>query len=322
MKSSDILTNAHQKVGQFRQAIHKVIIGQEDVVEQLTIALLSNGHVLLEGLPGLAKTLTIKTISKLINTQFTRVQFTPDLLPADLLGTSIYNPKEGEFSIKKGPIFTNVLLADEINRAPPKVQSALLEIMAERQVTLSGETFKIPFPFFVLATQNPIEQEGTYTLPEAQTDRFMMKILMNYPSQEEELRVIHTHLEGGFEPVQQILSIEELQELQQAIESIYIDEKILRYLLSIVQASRNLKAYKLNPLWVECGASPRAGIDLMKGARTYAMMQERDYVTPNDIKFIAKPILRHRLKLSYEALADDMTSDQILDQLLDNVPVP
>ena len=194
--------------------------------------------------------------------------------------------------------------------------------MAERQVTLSGETFKIPFPFFVLATQNPIEQEGTYQLPEAQTDRFMMKILMDYPNEEEELKIIYSHLDPLNQPIQQLISIAQLEEIQASIQSVYIDEKILRYLLSIVQGTRNLKAYNLNPLWLECGASPRASIDLMKASRTYAMLCERDYVTPNDIKFIAKPILRHRLKLSYEALAEDLSSDHILDQLLDNIPVP
>jgi MoxR-like ATPase len=307
-----------------KQEIAKVIVGQEEMVNSLFIALLTNGHVLLEGLPGLAKTLAVNTLAKVIRVEQKRIQFTPDLLPADLLGTSIYNPKEGTFGVTKGPIFTNILLADEINRAPAKVQSALLEVMQERRVTISGTTFTVGEPYLVLATQNPIEQEGTYPLPEAQTDRFLMKVKIDYPTHVEEKEILNRM--GTMEkPVvpQPILSGEEVLAMQASVNQVYIDDKIIDYILSIVFATRTPEAFGV-PIegFLLFGASPRAGIGLKLASKAYAFLANRAYVTPHDVKQVAHNVLRHRLRRTYEAEAENVTPDKIIDIILAAIPVP
>jgi len=303
--------------------VKKVIVGQEDIIEKLIIALISDGHVLLEGVPGLAKTLLIKTLSETMNTNFCRLQFTPDLLPADIIGTKIYNHNDGSFSTKKGPIFTNFVLADEINRAPPKVQSALLEAMQEMQVTISGDTFKLDKPFLVMATQNPIETEGTYRLPEAQVDRFMFKIIIDYPSKKEEQVIIDRNTKGRDIQVGKIVTAKDILEIQGFVREIYCDEKINKYVTSIVDASRRPKEYGLdvNGL-IDYGASPRASIWLVVAAKAYALMQGRGYVLPEDIQSIAHDVLRHRVLVSYEAEAEEIESDSIIDKILDKIKVP
>lgn len=319
-----IVKQASEKFGAIQHEMAKVIVGQKHLLDRLLIALLADGHVLLEGLPGLAKTLCVKTLAKVIRTEFTRIQFTPDLLPADVIGTSIYNPKDGSFTINKGPIFTNLVLADEINRAPAKVQSALLEVMGERQVTISGQTFRTGDPFLVLATQNPIEQEGTYPLPEAQTDRFMMKVTIGYPNRDEEKEIISrmAHLDKSPEP-QPLITPEEIQEARKVVEEIYIDEKATDYLLDIVFATRDPKRHKV-PVegLIEYGASPRASIFLTLTAKAHAFLSGRGFVTPHDVKSMAKEVLRHRIKRSYEAEAEDVTTDDIIGRILDTIPVP
>lgn len=328
-KTADTATNqfiqdAQIKIGEIKKEIGKVIVGQTHLVNCLLIGIFTEGHLLLEGVPGVAKTLAANTLARIISCDFKRVQFTPDLLPADLIGTQIFNPKEGTFSIKKGPIFTNILLADEINRAPAKVQSALLEVMQEKQVTIGVETLKAPSPFIVIATQNPIEQEGTYALSEAQTDRFMMKVKINYPSQEEEKLILsRMGTLGALPQVTPILKVSDLANFKSLVESIYLDDKISDYILNIVGATRNPKDFSA-PIegLLEYGASPRASIFLRQAAKAHALLAGRNFVNPQDVKEISHDVLRHRLRLSYEAEAEDLTADDILDKILDVIPVP
>ncbi len=319
-----LIKQTNQKFNQARDEINTVIVGQADMVNRLLMALLADGHILLEGLPGLAKTLAVTTLAKTIQCDYKRIQFTPDLLPADLIGTSIYNPKEGTFSISKGPIFTNILLADEINRAPAKVQSALLEVMQERQVTISGQTFAAGSPYMVLATQNPIEHEGTYPLPEAQTDRFMMKVKIDYPTKEEEHKIMARMGTLGQRPEPKpVLTGEDILKARRIVNDIYIDEKVIAYILNIVFATRFPKEYDI-PIdgLLQFGASPRASLALKIGAKAHAFLMGRAYATPNDVKQIAHDILRHRLRRTYEAEAEDVSSDDIINRILDTVPVP
>jgi MoxR-like ATPase len=303
----------------------KVIVGQKYMVERLLIGMLSNGHVLLEGVPGLAKTLAINTLSKCIGGQFSRIQFTPDLLPADLVGTMIYNQKKEEFTIKKGPVFANFVLADEINRAPAKVQSALLEAMQEKQVTIGEQTFKLPNPFLVLATQNPVEQEGTYPLPEAQVDRFMLKVVIGYPSKEEERKIIASNISAtGMATPNTILSPETIVEARKIVRDVYMDEKIERYIVDIVFATRFPKEHKLEkfaPL-ISFGGSPRASINLALAAKAYAFIKRRGYVIPEDVRAVCMDVLRHRIGLTYEAEAENITAEHIVNEILNTVEVP
>ncbi len=303
--------------------IDKVIVGQSYMVERLLIGLLADGHVLIEGVPGLAKTLAVRTLSRAIDTRFQRIQFTPDLLPADLIGTMVYTAKTGEFTTKKGPIFSNLILADEINRAPAKVQSALLEAMQERQVTIGGETFPLDDPFLVLATQNPIEQEGTYPLPEAQVDRFMLKLKVGYPSRDEELEIME-RMSRGKEPVASpVVSPETILKARDLVREIYVDDKIKQYILDIVFATREPSKHGLDlGDLIAYGASPRASIYLIAAARAHAFMERRAYVTPEDIKAIAMDVLRHRVIITYEAEAEELTSEDIVQRILDNIEVP
>ena len=306
-----------------RSEIAKVIIGQRRVIDKLLVALLSNGHVLLEGLPGLAKTLTVKTLARAIASEFKRIQFTPDLLPADLLGISIYNPQMGTFSVKKGPILTNFLLADEINRAPAKVQAALLQVMQERQVTIGGETFHAGDPYMVLATQNPIEQEGTYPLPEAQTDRFMLKVTVDYPSKEEEKAIMERIGRKAPPSIEAILTTQQLATARDLVRAIYIDEKIVNYILDLIFATRNPANYGIDiEGMLLFGASPRASLAWQHAAQAHAFLDTRAYVTPHDVKSIAHEVLRHRLRRSYEAEAENISADAIIDELLAALPVP
>ncbi|WP_018109843.1 AAA family ATPase [Bacteroides propionicifaciens] len=302
----------------------QVIVGQKHLVESLLIGLLSNGHVLLEGVPGLAKTLAIKTLATLIDSDYSRVQFTPDLLPADVVGTMVYSQKHENFQIKKGPIFANFVLADEINRAPAKVQSALLEAMQERQVTIGNETFPLPKPFLVLATQNPIEQEGTYPLPEAQVDRFMLKVVIDYPKPEEERVIIRDRISGKSQDVKPVITAQDVLDARKVVEQVYIDEKIEKYIVDIVFASRFPADYGLKELkdYIEFGGSPRASINLALAARTYAFIKRRGYVVPEDVRAVAHDVLRHRIGLTYEAEANNITSDEIVSQILNRVEVP
>ncbi len=304
--------------------ISKTIVGQKMMVERLVIGLLGNGHVLLEGVPGLAKTLAIKSLSAAMKAEFRRIQFTPDLLPADLIGTQIYNQKDGNFLIKKGPIFSNFILADEINRAPAKVQSALLEAMQERQITIGEQTFKLQEPFLVLATQNPIEQEGTYPLPEAQVDRFMLKVKIGYPSREEELKIMRQNMAPEGAAINPVISPSDILKGRELIQEIYVDEKIERYILDIVFATRNPKEYKLGKLenLITYGASPRATINLGLAARALAFIRRRGYVIPEDVRTIAFDVLRHRIALSYEAEAEEMTTENIIQEILNTIEVP
>lgn len=314
----------NEKFNNVKKEIAKVIVGQSDVVNRLLITLLSNGHLLLEGVPGLAKTLMVLTLAKLLKCDFKRIQFTPDLLPADLTGTTIYHPNTGSFSVNKGPIFTNLLLADEINRAPAKVQSALLEVMQERQVTIAGETYHVNDPFLVLATQNPLELEGTYPLPEAQTDRFLMKVIMDYPSLEEEKIIVQRMgTLGNIPQVKPCLDTEMILRARTLINQIYIDEKIVDYILAIVFATRKPEMYNV-PIagMLITGASPRASIAFQLASKAHAFLSGRAYVTPHDVKKIAYDILRHRLRRSYEAEAEGTTNDMIIKQILDSLVVP
>ncbi len=307
-----------------KSEIAKVIVGQKEMVDRILVALLADGHILLEGLPGLAKTMTVTTLAKVISADFKRIQFTPDLLPADLIGTSIYNQKDGVFTISKGPIFTNILLADEINRAPAKVQSALLEVMQEHQVTISGETFKTGNPFLVLATQNPIEQEGTYPLPEAQTDRFMLKIVIDYPSRDEE-KIILSKIGtmSDLPTINPVITGDELLKMRKLVNEVYIDDKIIEYILNIIFATRYPKKFKVDiEGLLMFGASPRASIALKNAAKAHAFLNGRAFVTPHDVKQLAHEVLRHRLRRSYEAEADDVSSDEIIDTILSTLAVP
>ena len=302
----------------------KVIVGQKHLVESLLIGLLSDGHILLEGVPGLAKTMAIKTLASLIDAKYSRIQFTPDLLPADVLGTMIYSQKTEEFSVKKGPIFANFVLADEINRAPAKVQSALLEAMQERQVTIGDHTFPLSAPFLVMATQNPIEQEGTYPLPEAQMDRFLMKVVIDYPKKEEECRILRMNIAGEHEAVKPVLTSQEILEARKVVRQVYMDEKIERYIIDLVFATRFPQDYGLSSLkdMISFGGSPRASISLALAARTYAFIKHRGYVIPEDVRTVAHDVLRHRIGLSYEAEANNMTCDEIISEILNAVQVP
>ena len=312
-------------VKDLKEGIAKVIVGQEELIDKILISVISNGHILLEGVPGLAKTLTINTVATLINAEFKRIQFTPDMLPADLLGTLIYNQKTGDFMTKKGPIFSNIILADEINRAPSKVQSALLEAMQERQITIGEETFKLDLPFLVLATQNPIEQEGTYPLPEAQVDRFMLKVLVDYPSMEDEKEILSRVAKTNIDISQtSVVNSKTILEAQSLLNDIYIAPKILDYILNIVFATRNPEKFKLGQLkdLISFGASPRASINLVLAAKAKAFIDGRGYVIPEDVRYIGKDVLRHRMLLSYEAEAEEVTSEELIDQLFKEIPVP
>jgi len=307
-----------------RSELGKVVVGQDHMISRLLVALLSGGHILLEGVPGLAKTLTIKSLSDAIETGFRRIQFTPDLLPADLIGTMVFNPREGTFTTKQGPIFTNFVLADEVNRAPSKVQSALLEAMQERQVTIGDETFPLDPLFLVMATQNPIDQEGTYPLPEAQVDRFMLKVTVGYPKPEEERRVVDLAVDGTSPKVSAVATGADLLSMREVVSMIYIDDKVKDYVLSLVRATREPGAFglaDLEPL-IEYGASPRASIFLAVAARSLAFLEGRGYVTPQDVKDIAHDVLRHRVVLTYEAEAEEVDADAVIDRLLGEVPVP
>lgn len=314
----------NQKFAKAQEEMGKVIVGQKEMIQSLFIALLADGHILLEGLPGLAKTLAMTTLASVMHCDYKRIQFTPDLLPADLVGTSVYNPKDGSFSIRKGPVFTQILLADEINRAPAKVQAALLEVMQERQVTISGETFKAPSPYLVIATQNPIEQEGTYALPEAQIDRFMFKVKIAYPSREEEKEILKRMATLGDKPkAVQALSGEDILSARKIVNRIHLDEKVTDYILALVEATRNSKKYGLDlDSYIMHGASPRASLAFVTGAKAAAFLAGRGYVTPDDIKNIAPDILRHRIRRSYEAEAEEISSDDIIAKLLNTIPVP
>ncbi len=304
--------------------ISKVIVGQQYMIERLLVGLLSNGHILLEGVPGLAKTTAVRVLSECISTKFRRIQFTPDLLPADLLGTQVYNPKDGQFSVKKGPLFANLILADEINRAPAKVQSALLEAMQERQVTIGEETFKLDEPFLVLATQNPIEQEGTYPLPEAQVDRFMLKLKITYPTKQEEKEIMNRVVVGSDFHLDPVISSQDIVAAREAVGPIYIDDKIKDYIVNVVFATREPSSFGLPELdgLIEYGASPRASIYLSQTAKAYAFIQGRGYVTPQDVKSIGMDVLRHRVIVSYEAEAEEMTSEDVIRKIFDHVEVP
>ena len=305
--------------------VKKVIVGQQHMIESLLIGLLSNGHIILEGVPGLAKTLAISTLSKVINVDFKRIQFTPDLLPADLLGTMIYNQKKEEFISKKGPLFSNFILADEINRAPAKVQSALLEAMQERQITIGDQTYKLPEPFLVMATQNPIEQEGTYPLPEAQVDRFMLKVVLPYPKREEERLIVRANVSStGFEKPNKVVDPKQIVRAREVVKKIYMDEKIEKYIVDIVYATREPEYYQLEKVkhYIAFGGSPRASISLANAAKAYAFLKKRGYVIPEDVRAVCKDVLRHRIGLSYEAEAENVSTEDVITTILNTVEVP
>jgi MoxR-like ATPase len=313
-----------QFIDRMMNEVSKVVVGQKDMIEGIMMGLLTGGHVLLEGVPGLAKTLTISSVSAAISLQFQRIQFTPDLLPTDLIGTMIFNPKSGEFTPKKGPIFTNIVLADEINRAPAKVQSALLEAMAEKQVTIGDVSYKLESPFLVLATQNPLEQEGTYPLPEAQMDRFMFKIDVDYPSKGDELEIVNRMSRNDKPEIQPVISREDLMRASDRVDQIYVDNKVKNYIVEIVMASRKPSEYGLGHIGnlLQVGGSPRASLSMMRAAKAHAFLRGRGYVTAEDIKAIAYNVLRHRLILTYEAEAENMKSDQIIKEILSQIEVP
>lgn len=321
---NDLIASKSSFVNMITQGMDQVIVGQKHLVDSLMIGLLSNGHVLLEGVPGLAKTLAIKTLASLIDAKYSRIQFTPDLLPADVMGTMIYSQAKEQFQIKKGPIFANFVLADEINRAPAKVQSALLEAMQERQVTIGEQTFKLDDPFLVMATQNPIEQEGTYPLPEAQVDRFMLKVIIGYPKKEEEKLIIRQNISGRKIDIKPVLQPSEIIEAREIVQKVYIDEKIERYIVDIVFATRFPQDYGLGELkeMISFGASPRASISLALAARAYAFLKQRGYVIPEDVRAVCHDVLRHRIGLSYEAEANNMTAEEIISEILNKVEVP
>ena len=321
---NDLIASKSSFVNMITQGMDQVIVGQKHLVDSLMIGLLSNGHILLEGVPGLAKTLAIKTLAALIDAKYSRIQFTPDLLPADVMGTMIYSQAKEQFQIKKGPIFANFVLADEINRAPAKVQSALLEAMQERQVTIGEQTFKLDDPFLVMATQNPIEQEGTYPLPEAQVDRFMLKVIIGYPKKEEEKLIIRQNISGRKIDIKPVLQPSEIIEAREIVQKVYIDEKIERYIVDIVFATRFPQDYGLGELkeMISFGASPRASISLALAARAYAFLKQRGYVIPEDVRAVCHDVLRHRIGLSYEAEANNMTAEEIISEILNKVEVP
>lgn len=321
---NDLIASKAGFLSMIRTGMDRRIVGQKHLVDSLLIALLCNGHVLLEGVPGLAKTLAIKTLASLVNAKYSRIQFTPDLLPADVIGTLIYSVKRESFEVKKGPIFANFVLADEINRAPAKVQSALLEAMQERQVTIGDETFPLDRPFLVMATQNPIEQEGTYPLPEAQTDRFLLKVVIGYPDKTEEKAIIRQNIQEALPPVQPVVSTSEILEVQKIVQRIYIDEKIENYIIDIVFATREPAKYGLPDLQsiIAYGASPRASISLALASRAYAFLQGRGYVIPEDVRAVCHDVMRHRIGLTYEAEANNIGPDEVINDIIDKVAVP
>lgn len=312
------------KITLLKNEISKHVIGHKEMIESLLIALFTDGHILLEGVPGLAKTTAVNAIASALNLTFKRVQFTPDLLPADIIGAEIYDLQSGNFKIKHGPIFTNLLLADEINRAPSKVQSALLEVMQERQVTIGDNSFKIDKPFFVLATQNPIEQEGVYSLPEAQLDRFMFKIIVNYNSEEEELEIANKAANSSFEDINSVLSLDELHQIKEEVKNIHIDEELKSYIVRLIFATRKPSQYALEDLqkYINFGASPRATIDMIKAVKARAYLRGNDFVSPSDIVLCIKDVLRHRIVLSYEAIADKISTDEVIQKILESISVP
>ncbi len=311
-------------INSIKKEIKKAIIGQDEMIEALIIGLLCDGHILLEGVPGLAKTTTVNSFAKSLGLNFKRVQFTPDLLPSDIIGTEIYDPKNNEFKIKKGPVFTNILLADEINRAPAKVQSALLEVMQEKQVTIGDNTFKIEKPFLTLATQNPVEQEGAYNLPEAQLDRFMLKVVVGYNTKEEEIEIARRVANASYENIFQVATKEDIEKIKEKIFKIHIDKEVEEYITNLVFATREPQKYGLKEIedYISFGVSPRASIDLYKGSRAYAFLRGRDFVTPVDIAHMAREVMRHRIILSYEAEAEGISSDFIIDKVIQKVPMP
>ena len=321
---NDLIDSKSAFVNMITQVMDQVIVGQKHLIDSLMIGLLSNGHILLEGVPGLAKTLAIKTLASLIDSKYSRIQFTPDLLPADVVGTMVYSQAKEQFQIKKGPIFANFVLADEINRAPAKVQSALLEAMQERQVTIGDQTFRLDDPFLVMATQNPIEQEGTYPLPEAQVDRFMLKVIISYPKKEEEKQIVRQNISGKKVEIKPVLKPSEIIEAREIVQKVYIDEKIERYIVDIVFATRFPQDYGLSDLkeMISFGASPRASISLAMAARAYAFLKQRGYVIPEDVRAVCHDVLRHRIGLSYEAEANNMTAEEIISEILNKVEVP
>jgi MoxR-like ATPase len=312
------------KIQTIKEEVSKVVVGQDRMIDGLLIALLCEGHILIEGVPGLAKTTTVNALAKSLGLNFKRAQFTPDLLPSDILGAEIYDPQNNSFKIKKGPIFTNLLLADEINRAPAKVQSALLEVMQEKQVTLGDATFKLDLPFFVMATQNPVEQEGVYQLPEAQLDRFMLKIIVDYNTKDEELEIARRISSGSFEEIQSVVSHEDLEELKKEIKNVHIDAEVEEYIIELVNATRNPSEYGLDELkdFIQFGASPRVSIDMFKAVKAMAFLRGKDFVTPVDVAYIAKEIMRHRIVLTYEAEAEGITTDEIIQKVLETVAIP
>ncbi len=312
------------KIDEIKKEVKKIIVGQEELVDSLLVGLIANGHILVEGVPGLAKTTAINAIAKALGIAFKRIQFTPDLLPSDVTGTEIYNPKSGEFSVKQGPIFTNLLLADEINRAPAKVQAALLEVMQERQVTIADTTFKIDDPFLVMATENPVEQEGTYRLPEAQLDRFMLKVLVGYNTLEEEMEIVERVAIKGFEEVQAVASVEDLKAIRAEFKAIHVDDAVKKYMTQIVFATRSPKAYGCDDVaeYIEFGASPRASIDLYKASCAVALIRGHEFVTPLDIAYIASSVLRHRIILNYKAQASNISTDDVVKNILENIKAP
>lgn len=312
------------KIQKIKKEVSKVVVGQERMIDGMLIALLCDGHILIEGVPGLAKTTTVNALASSLGLGFKRVQFTPDLLPSDILGAEIYDPQSNNFKIKKGPIFTNLLLADEINRAPAKVQSALLEVMQEKQVTLGDATFKLDLPFFVMATQNPVEQEGVYQLPEAQLDRFMLKIVVDYNTKDEELEIARRISSGAFEKISAVIDASELEELKEAIKSVHIDEEVEKYIIELVSATRNPKEYGLEELqdYIQFGASPRVSIDMFKAVKAMAYLRSKEFVTPVDVAYVAKEVMRHRIVLSYEAEAEGITTDEIIQKVLETVAIP
>jgi MoxR-like ATPase len=325
IRELNVLIEQHSNfVTNLTTGLNRVIIGQKHLIESLLIGLLSDGHILLEGVPGLAKTLTINTLAKLIDSKFSRIQFTPDLLPADVVGTMIYSQKEETFQIKKGPVFANFVLADEINRAPAKVQSALLEAMQEHQVTIGDNTLSLPKPFLVMATQNPIEQEGTYPLPEAQMDRFMMKVVIGYPTIEEEKKIMRENLAGSLPEILPVSNAEEIINAREVVRQVYIDEKIEQYIADMVFATRFPEQYGLSEMkpMITFGASPRASINLAKASRAYAFIKHRGYVVPEDVRAVAHDVLRHRIGLSYEAEANNITTEDIISNIINKVEVP
>ncbi|MBT3192042.1 MAG: MoxR family ATPase [Verrucomicrobia bacterium] len=322
-QTTDMLKEQSQTIESVRQEVNKVLVGQEKLMDRMLIALITGGHILLEGVPGLAKTTAVKALAESIGIQFQRISFTPDLLPADVVGTMIYNPKEGTFAPRKGPVFTNILLADEINRAPAKVQSALLESMQEHQVTIGDTTYPLPSPFMVMATQNPLEQEGTYPLPEAQVDRFMLKCKVDYPSKDDERRIMNRFTRDNDIELKPVMSIEQIATMRGILDQVYCDEKVGDYILDIVFATRKPSDYKVNiDHQIEYGASPRASLFLNLAARANAMLNGRAYATPQDVKEIAHDVLRHRVILTYEAEAEDVTSEDVITHILSEIPVP